>query len=77
MGEWLGRYYLGTGLMGEQGAESIHAHLHDLEDRYPKIPNKVNRLKYLFEMYNLETEPELHTLRPEPTPKPRKRKRED
>ena len=38
MEEWLGRYYLGVGLMGEQGVESIH---HHLEERYLKISNKV------------------------------------
>ncbi len=74
MMEWLGMYYLGAGLMGEQGAESIYAHLNNLEGRYPKIVNKVERIKYIFNMYNLETEPSLHALQPKPK---RRRRKED
>ena len=29
--QWLMRHHLGAGLMGEQGAESIHAHMMRLE----------------------------------------------
>lgn len=73
MKEWLERFHVGTGLMGEQGAVSIHSHLNDLQDRYPKINNKVDRLKYIFEMYNLETEPSLQALKPEQSKRKRKR----
>ena len=31
MVEWLKKYHMAPGLMGEQGAESIHAHLNCLE----------------------------------------------
>lgn len=31
---WIRRFGLGAGLMGEQGAESIHAHLNRLESTY-------------------------------------------
>jgi len=31
---WTRRWQLGAGLMGEQGVESIHAHLHKLESQY-------------------------------------------
>ena len=49
--EWLHQYYLGAGLMGEQGAaESIHAHLNRLQDRYKNITNGVDKLKYIFEV---------------------------
>lgn len=71
--DWLTKYHLGAGLMGEQGAESIHAHLNRLETTYSSIPNKVDRLKYIFRMYNIETDPSLQTLKPEI--KTRKRKR--
>lgn len=71
--DWLRKYHLGAGLMGEQGAESIHAHLNRLESTYSSNPNRVDRLKYFFRMYNLETEPSLQTLKPEI--KTRKRKR--
>ena len=64
MVQWLRRWHLGAGLMGEQGAESIHSHLKRLEATYSTIPNKVDRLKYIFNMYNLEVAPSLQTLRP-------------
>ena len=67
------RFHLGAGLMGEQGAESIHAHLNRLEATYAGIPNSLDRLKYIFKMYALETAPSLQTLKPEI--KTRKRKR--
>ncbi len=47
MVEWLRKYHLGTGFMGEQGAESIHAHLNRLENTYATIPNKLDRLKHV------------------------------
>ncbi len=39
---------MGSGIMGEQGAESIHAHLIRLERTYQGIPNEVDRLLYIF-----------------------------
>jgi hypothetical protein len=74
MVEWLKRYHMGAGFMGEQGAESIHAHLNRLEKTYSGIPNELKRLKYIFEMYQLETAPSLQALRP--VVQKRKRKRE-
>ena len=72
MVDWLRRFHLGAGLMGEQGAESIHAHLNRLEATYSNIPNPLNRLEYTFKMYSVETAPSLQTL--EPAIKTRKRK---
>ena len=43
--------HVGAGLMGEQGAESLHAHLHKLERDYAGIVNKVDRLKYNYFQY--------------------------
>ncbi len=38
MAEWLKRFHLGAGFMGEQGAESIHAHLNRLENNLLRNP---------------------------------------
>ena len=72
---WLRRYNLAAGIMGEQGAESIHAHLNRLEATYSGIPNKLSRLKYLFKMYIVEVTAMLQSLKP--AIKTRKRKRKD
>lgn len=64
---WLTRWHIGAGLMGEQGAESIHAHLMRLERNYQGIANAVDRLKYVFKMHMLETNPSLVSLRPPPS----------
>ena len=63
---WLKRWHTGAGLMGEQGAESIHAHFMKLETRYQTIANPVDRLKYIFSQQILESEPSLVALRPPP-----------
>ena len=45
--------------MGDQGAESIHSHVKKLEANYSGITNRLDRLKYIFNEYMLETaEPE-------------------
>ncbi len=51
--------------MGEQGAESIHAHLNRLESQYSGIVNPVDRLKYVVKEHNIESAPGLNSLRPE------------
>lgn len=71
MVDWLRQYHLGPGIMGEQGAESIHAHLNRLETTYGGVRNQLDRLKYIFEMYTIETAPSLQSL----TPVVKKRKR--
>ena len=73
MVDWLRQHHLGTGLMGEQGAESIHAHLHRLETTYATIPKRLDRLKQIFKMYSVEVDPSLQTLKP--AMKTRKRRR--
>ena len=42
---WFSRWHLGFGLMGEQGAESIHAHLMRMERNFQGIANEVDRYK--------------------------------
>lgn len=71
---WLKAYHLGSGIMGEQGAESIHAHLNRLETTYAGIPSKLLRLKQLFKMYIVEVNAHLQTLKP--VIQTRKRKRQ-
>ena len=66
---------MGAGVMGEQGAESLHAHLHKLEEDYSGITNPLSRLEYIFKMYNVETAPQLLELAPDK--KRRKRRRPD
>lgn len=77
MADWLRQHHLATGLMGEQGAESIHAHIHKLEADYSNTKQKLHQLKYLFEMYTIETDATLLTIMPVVQPRPRKRKRQD
>ena len=56
---WMQRWKVGSGLMGEQGAESIHAHLMKLERVHQGIPNDLDRLKYIFKEQTLESAPSL------------------
>ncbi len=52
--------------MGEQGAESIHAHFHRLETQYCGIVNPLDRLLYIFKEDNVESAPGLNTQQPPP-----------
>ncbi len=61
---WIRKWRLGSGLMGEQGAESIHAHVMKLERTHQSIPNDLDRLKYIFKEQTLESAPSLTSLRP-------------
>ena len=74
--EWMRRWKIGAGLMGEQGAESIHAHINRLEGVYNGIANPLQKLRYVFNEHNIESAPGLNDL--QPTPKQyRKRPREE
>ncbi len=66
---WMRRWKVGAGLMGEQGAESIHAHMMKLERVYQSMPNELDRLKYIFQEQTLESAPSLTNLRPPPKKK--------
>ena len=72
---WFRRHHVGAGLMGEQGAESVHAHIMTLDKRFDGIRDDVDRLKYLFKGQMLESAPSLTQLRP--VPKKRKLKDEE
>ena len=52
---WFNRWHIGFGMMGEQGAQSIHAHLMRIEDNYNSIANDVDRLTNVFKESCLQT----------------------
>ncbi len=72
---WVRRWRLGSGLMGEQGAESIHAHIMKLERIHQGIPDDVERLRYIMQEHMLESDPSLTCLIP--APKKREKKTDD
>lgn len=61
---WLRHFHIGAGLMGEQGAESIHARVMKLERRYQGIRNDIEQLKYILREQELYSDPSLSALRP-------------
>lgn len=61
---WLRRFHIGAGLMGEQGAESIHARMMKLERDFQGIKDDLDRLKYIVSEQALYTAPSLSALRP-------------
>lgn len=61
---WCRRFRLGAGLMGEQGAESIHARIMKLERDYRGIRDKLDSLKYIVAEQALYTAPSLQALEP-------------
>lgn len=61
---WLRRFHVGAGLMGEQGAESVHALMMRLNRTYQGIPNETTRLKHIMSEHSLGTDPSLLALRP-------------
>lgn len=61
---WLRRFHIGAGLMGEQGAESIHARIMKLERDYRGIRDELDSLKYIVSEQALYTAPSLAALRP-------------
>ncbi len=61
---WVRRWRVGAGLMGEQGAESIHQHFMKLERTHQGIPSDVDRLKYIMREHQLASDPSLTCLRP-------------
>ena len=64
--QWLRQWKIGAGLMGEQGAESIHAHLNRLDKQFNGIVNPLHRLKYIIKEHNIESSPRLNSLQPLP-----------
>lgn len=54
---WLRKWRVGFGLMGEQGAESIHAYFNSLGRTYRGIPDRVDRLKHTMKEHLLHVAP--------------------
>ena len=54
---WIRRWKVGFGLMGEQGAESIHARFNSLKRTYQTMPDGVQRLQQIMQMHFLEISP--------------------
>ena len=51
-------------MMGEQGAESIHAYFNSLQRTYSTIPNAVERLEYIMKEHFLHVAPANVNARP-------------
>ena len=66
MVDWVKKWRIGAGLLGEQGAESIHAHMNRLDSQFCGIVNPLDRLKYIVREQNLEASPSLNMLQPPP-----------
>ena len=43
--DWIKKWDTGLGLMGEQGAESVHEELNEIEPSYRTMPNGVDHLR--------------------------------
>ena len=53
--EWATTYQAGCGLMGEQGAESIHAKFYMLKRTYSGVRNPIAQLKSILQEHYLKT----------------------
>lgn len=54
---WLQMWHVGFGLMGEQGAESIHKHFNALGRTYRSTSDSVKRMKYTLREHLLHIAP--------------------
>ena len=56
---WLRKYKVGFGLMGEQGFESIHAKINEVEKNYRGELNQTKKGLYVLEKHFIQTAPEV------------------
>ena len=61
---WIRQWHVGFGLMGEQGAESIHAAFNYDERIYANLANRVERLKSVLQNHYLKITPSNVVLQP-------------
>ena len=61
---WLKQWGVGLGLMGEQGAESIHAAINSINPAYVNIPDRVQRLKCVLQEHHRQVCPVLKSCKP-------------
>ena len=54
---WLKEWHLGFGMMGEQGAESIHAYFNRLGKMFDVMPDRLQRLKHKMKEHLLHVAP--------------------
>jgi len=50
---FLQQWHIGFGFMGEQGAESIHNSINQLEKHYVNMPNRVKMLEAIIHQHHL------------------------
>ena len=69
---WLKMWHIGFGLMGEQGAESIHAYFNGLKRTFHSTPDPVLRLRRMMNEHLLHIAPSNVAAKPESRKKKRK-----
>ena len=62
---WLRKFGVGFGLMGEQGAESIHAAINGIKKAYTNIPDRVSRLQCILREHHRQVCPILANQQPQ------------
>lgn len=63
--DWLEKWSVGLGLMGEQGEESIHTSFNSIERSYLSTPNRVDWLFHIVQEHHLRADPEQLSMVPE------------
>uniref|UniRef100_A0A1X7V868 Uncharacterized protein n=1 Tax=Amphimedon queenslandica TaxID=400682 RepID=A0A1X7V868_AMPQE len=69
---WIKLWNTGCGLMGEQGAESLHAKFNSTERAYNNMRDRVERMKVLLQNHLLQVKPLSQSLVPAPRQKGKK-----
>ena len=73
--DWLDQWQVGIGLMGEQGAEAIHAYFNNLKVTYRNIPNGVERLRCMMKQHYVYIAPSTIACRPPPVKRQKLKRR--
>ena len=63
---WMKKWHVGFGIMGEQGAESIHKYFNSLERTSHSIPDRVDRMHNIMKEHLRHTAPSMVALQPAP-----------
>ena len=61
---WIKKWGVRLGLLGEQGAESIHAYFNLLKGNYSSMPDGLQRMKQMMVEHHLYVAPANTTARP-------------
>ena len=62
---WMKEHRVGLGLMGEQGAETVHAAINSIKRAYTNIPDRLRRLKCILDEHHRQVCPILANEEPE------------